>query len=80
MVLSTLRDIHAESKRAVESVDMPKLYVVRHLIEAESVKHAVRLSRTRQPDEVFIADEWFTKVGFIKQGDGMKEVKGFNTK
>lgn len=35
-----------------------KLFVVRKYILARSVKEAVRKERTREPDEVFLDDEW----------------------
>lgn len=54
---------------------MQKLYIVRHYIIANSVKQAIKLTQNKQPDEVYIADEWFNKKGFVKEN--RKEVKGF---
>lgn len=54
---------------------MIKLYIVRHYIQAKTAKEAVKLSKLREPDDVYIADEWFQKVGFLTTKD--KNVKGF---
>jgi len=59
---------------------MKKLYIVRHMVEAESIKQALKLAKSHQPDECYLAEEWMTKVGFLRVTDGLKEVKGFRTK
>ena len=58
---------------------MTKLYAIRKWINATSVKEAMKLEKSHPPDEVYIADDWFSKVGFIKGSDEKKPI-GFNEK
>lgn len=55
---------------------MKKLYVVRTYVEAETVKEATQLAKRLPPDEVYISEDWFSKVGFLTKSDEDKEVKG----
>ena len=55
---------------------MEKLYVIRHFINAHSIKEALKLSKTREPEEVYISEEWFKQKGFINQ-EPTQNVKGF---
>ena len=34
------------------------MYIVRHTLMASSLKEAVKLSKQREPDEVWISDDW----------------------
>lgn len=54
---------------------MKKVYIVRHFIEASSIREAIKLTQNRQPDDVYISDDWLTKVGFVNQTS--VEVRGF---
>lgn len=54
---------------------MQKLYVVRHYVMASGIQDAIKQTVNRKPDEVFITDAWFNKVGFIP--DGNNETRGF---
>lgn len=54
---------------------MKKLYVVRHFVEASSIKEAIRLTQNRQPEDIYLSDEWMNKVGFLQQEN--RDVKGF---
>lgn len=54
---------------------MKKLYVVRHFVEASSIKQAIREAKNREPDEVYIADEWVNKHGYLEKND--EAIKGF---
>ena len=56
---------------------MKKLYIVKKLVEASSLKEAMRLEKGVSPMEIFIADEWYNKVGFIKPLDPATNVNGF---
>lgn len=51
-----------------------KLYIVRHFVEAKSIKEAIKLSKQKEPDEVYLSDEWINKEGFLtpKEGRGVK--------
>lgn len=57
---------------------MQKLYVVRHYITASGIRDAIKQSKSREPDEAYVADEWVNKVGFVTQEQ--KETKGFKVK
>jgi hypothetical protein len=47
----------------------PKLYVVRHYVPATSIKEAIKIAKTRAPDEVYVADEWVNKVGYFQPSE-----------
>lgn len=57
---------------------MNKLYVVRHFIMASGIRDAVKKTSGRAPDEVYVADEWINKVGYIPQEN--IETRGFKEK
>lgn len=60
-------------------LDMKKLYTIRIFVMADSPREAMRLAKERrEPDEVYISDDWFKEVGFIKKEEPV--VKGFNNK
>lgn len=52
---------------------MKRLYIVRHFVEASSVREAVKLAKDKQPDEAYIAEEWMNKVGFVNVIDDKTE-------
>ena len=56
---------------------MKKVYIVRHYVEASSIREAIKLSKNREPDDAYICDEWFNKIGFVKQTT--TEVSGFKS-
>lgn len=58
---------------------MQKLYIVRSYIPATSIKQAIALSKKREPDEVWIADEWMKEIGFIER-QGTAQTDGFVNK
>lgn len=55
---------------------MKKIYIVRHHIEAKSIKEAIRLSKEREPDDCWISEDWLNKVGFVS----CSPVEGFKNK
>lgn len=57
---------------------MKKLYVVRSYVTASSVKEAITLSKKKDPDEVYIPDEWINKVGFVRVEES--QTRGFENK
>ena len=45
---------------------MKKLYIVRYFVQASSINEAIKQAKADKPTDVFIAEEWFSKVGFLK--------------
>jgi len=54
---------------------MQKLYIVRSSVMASSIREAIKLTKGKEPMEVWIADEWINKVGHVP-GES-KETGGF---
>ena len=57
---------------------MQKLYVVRSYVMASSIRDAIKPTKGSEPMEVYVADEWVNKVGFLPLDS--KETKGFKHK
>ena len=65
-------------ERILKSLNMIKLFVVSFYIEASSIKEALKLVKNRNPDEVYISEEWFKNCGFLN--NPLIVTKGFEKK
>ena len=67
----------AITNRSVMVKKQHKLYIVRKYVMARSAREAIELSRNREPDDVWVDDEWkkdsknqlSSAIGFEMHGD-----------
>lgn len=60
---------------------MKRLYIVRYFVEAESMKAALKVHKTMEPTEIYLSEDWMTKVGFVSPlVPPDKQIEGFRNK